>query len=54
MLDYTPPIGWDFPMIEEIASAGKGAIRIGPFGSALKKHEYSDVIRPVIPKESDH
>lgn len=42
MLAYTPPAGWGFPTIEEIASPEKSAIRIGPFGSALKKHEYSE------------
>lgn len=36
-----PPPGWRFPTVLEIASKEKGAIRIGPFGSALKKHEYS-------------
>ena len=42
MLSYTPPEGWAFPTVEEIASHEKGAIRIGPFGSALKKNEYSE------------
>jgi type I restriction enzyme S subunit len=40
-VSYQPPKGWLFPTIEEIAASEKGAIRIGPFGSALKKHEYS-------------
>ena len=39
---YQPPPGWGFPTIGEIAMAEKGAIRIGPFGSALKKHEYAE------------
>ena len=42
MLSYEPPAGWRFPTVEEIARPEKGSIRIGPFGSALKKHEYSD------------
>ncbi len=37
-----PPPGWSLPVLAEIAKPEKGAIRIGPFGSALKKHEYSD------------
>ncbi len=41
-LSYKPPTGWRFPTLEEIALQEKGAIRIGPFGSALKKHEYSE------------
>jgi len=41
MISYSPPAGWQFPTIEEIAAPKEGAIRIGPFGSALKKHEYS-------------
>ncbi|MFI5258780.1 MAG: restriction endonuclease subunit S [Candidatus Limnocylindrales bacterium] len=40
-LSYEPPAGWRFPTIEEIALREKGGIRIGPFGSALKKDEYS-------------
>ncbi len=39
---YQPPSGWRFPAIEELAAPEKGAIRIGPFGSALKKDEYSE------------
>ncbi|MEX2160007.1 MAG: restriction endonuclease subunit S [Dehalococcoidia bacterium] len=35
-------MGWRFLTLEELATQEKGAIRIGPFGSALKKHEYSD------------
>ena len=41
-LNYTPPKGWSFPFLEELALQEKGSIRIGPFGSALKKHEYSN------------
>ncbi len=41
-ISYRPPVGWRFPTVEGIASQEKAAIRIGPFGSALKKHEYSD------------
>ncbi|MGC1650508.1 MAG: hypothetical protein WA741_32190, partial [Candidatus Sulfotelmatobacter sp.] len=41
-ISYQPPQGWTFPTIKEIAASEKGAIRIGPFGSALKKHEYSE------------
>lgn len=41
-VQYKPPSGWQFPTIEEIAARHKGAIRIGPFGSALKKREYSE------------
>ncbi len=41
-LSYEPPAGWSFPTIEELAAQEKGAIRIGPFGSALKKDEYSE------------
>lgn len=41
-LSYEPPTGWRFLTVEEIAEQEKGAIRIGPFGSALKKHEFSD------------
>lgn len=41
-LSYTPPPGWDFSTIGDLAKPEKGSIRIGPFGSALKKHEYSE------------
>lgn len=41
-LSYTPPPGWDFSPLAELARPVKGSIRIGPFGSALKKHEYSE------------
>lgn len=41
-LSYTPPPGWDFSTIGDLAQPEKGSIRIGPFGSALKKHEYSE------------
>ncbi|MFH0796969.1 MAG: restriction endonuclease subunit S [Candidatus Omnitrophota bacterium] len=43
--------------MEQIAAPEKSAIRIGPFGSALKKHEYSEVgvrvlgIEDVFPNE---
>lgn len=36
------PSDWYFPKLEELALSEKGSIKIGPFGSALKKHEYSD------------
>ena len=36
------PDHWDLVTIEQIARPVAGAIRIGPFGSALKKHEYAD------------
>jgi type I restriction enzyme S subunit len=36
------PKHWDIVTIEQIARPVAGAIRIGPFGSALKKHEYAD------------
>jgi type I restriction enzyme S subunit len=39
---YQPPHGWRYPTIGEIAAPRKGAIRIGPFGSALKKSEYAE------------
>jgi type I restriction enzyme S subunit len=39
---YEVPAGWGFPTIEEMAAPENGAIRIGPFGSALRKHEYSE------------
>lgn len=41
-IPYIPPRGWTFPTLEQIAKPEKGSIRIGPFGSALKKHEYSN------------
>ncbi|MCY4637645.1 MAG: restriction endonuclease subunit S [Acidobacteria bacterium] len=41
-LSYTPPPGWDFVTVGDLAKPEKGSIRIGPFGSALKKHEYSE------------
>ena len=41
-LSYTPPPGWDFATVGDLAKPEKGSIRIGPFGSALKKHEYSE------------
>ena len=41
-LSYTPPPGWDFVTLSDLAKPEKGSIRIGPFGSALKKHEYSE------------
>jgi type I restriction enzyme S subunit len=40
-LDYNIPEGWAFPRFEELTLPCKGAIKIGPFGSALKKHEFS-------------
>lgn len=40
-LSYQPPEGWSFPTLADIASSAQGAIRIGPFGSSLKKHEYA-------------
>lgn len=39
-LKYDVPNGWSFPTFEELASQENGGIRIGPFGSALKKEEY--------------
>ncbi len=56
-LSYNPPVGWRFPTMQELAAPEKNAIRIGPFGSALKKREYSDSgvrvlgIEDVIPNE---
>jgi type I restriction enzyme S subunit len=41
-LDITLPPGWAFPELCELALPEKGAIKIGPFGSSLKKHEYGD------------
>lgn len=40
-LDYSIPTGWTFPLFESLATPIKGAIKIGPFGSALKKNEFS-------------
>jgi len=41
---YSPvgpiPIDWDVKYIHEIAADKKGAIKIGPFGSQLKKEEF--------------
>jgi type I restriction enzyme S subunit len=42
MLKTYTPDGWSVPTIAAIAMQSKGAVRIGPFGSALKKHEYSE------------
>ena len=36
----TNPKGWEMPLIEEIVSKEKNAIKAGPFGSALKKEFY--------------
>ena len=53
-LSYTPPPGWDFPTIGDLAKPEKGSIRIGPFGSALKKHEYSETGVRVLGIEDVH
>ena len=34
------PMGWDMPLIEEVVSNEKNALKAGPFGSALKKEYY--------------
>lgn len=53
-LSYTPPPGWNFPTIGDLAKPEKGSIRIGPFGSALKKHEYSETGVRVLGIEDVH
>ena len=53
-LSYTPPPGWDFSTIGDLAKPEKGSIRIGPFGSALKKHEYSETGVRVLGIEDVH
>ena len=53
-LSYTPPPGWDFSTIGDLAQPEKGSIRIGPFGSALKKHEYSETGVRVLGIEDVH
>ena len=42
MIKYNAPQNWTFPELETLAMKEKGSIRIGPFGSALKKNEYSN------------
>lgn len=34
------PMGWPVPLIEEVVSSEKNALKAGPFGSALKKEFY--------------
>ena len=46
--------GWDFCTIGDLAQPEKGSIRIGPFGSALKKHEYSETGVRVLGIEDVH
>ena len=41
-INFKVPAGWTFPTIDEVVSSEKGSIRIGPFGSALKKAEFRD------------
>ena len=40
-ISYNIPLGWEFSELRTLAEEKKGSIRIGPFGSALKKNEYS-------------
>ena len=37
----TNPKGWEVRKIERLAASGKNAIKAGPFGSALKKEDYT-------------
>jgi len=41
-INFDVPNNWELTKLETLAKQEKGSIRIGPFGSALKKHEYSD------------
>ena len=34
------PMGWDMPLIEDVVTKEKNALKAGPFGSALKKEYY--------------
>ena len=39
ILEKSLPVGWVETIIEDISTNDKGSIRMGPFGSQLKKHE---------------
>lgn len=43
----TNPKGWDFSAVEKLFSPSRHGTRCGPFGSALKRHEYVDNGIPV-------
>ncbi|MBD2447398.1 restriction endonuclease subunit S [Nostoc sp. FACHB-152] len=43
----TNPIGWDVVLVEKLFSRERPGTKCGPFGSALKKHEYVDNGIPV-------
>ncbi|MEH2412438.1 restriction endonuclease subunit S [Nostoc sp.] len=38
----TNPMGWDVVLVEKLFSRERSGTKCGPFGSALKKHEYVD------------
>ncbi|MEH2157271.1 restriction endonuclease subunit S [Nostoc sp.] len=41
------PMGWDIVLVEKLFSRERAGTKCGPFGSALKKHEYVDKGIPV-------
>ncbi|MBO1055848.1 MAG: restriction endonuclease subunit S [Dolichospermum sp. JUN01] len=43
----TNPMGWDIVLVEKLFSKERSGTKCGPFGSALKKHEYVDNGVPV-------
>ncbi|YAF98794.1 MAG: restriction endonuclease subunit S [Nodularia sp. CChRGM 3473] len=43
----TNPMGWDILLVEKLFSRERPGTKCGPFGSALKKHEYVDKGIPV-------
>jgi type I restriction enzyme, S subunit len=44
---YTNPKGWEIVSVESLKHPNKPVIRTGPFGSSLKKHEYTQQGIPV-------
>jgi type I restriction enzyme S subunit len=43
----TNPMGWPIVVVESLFAGVRGGARCGPFGSALKRHEYVDAGVPV-------
>ncbi|WP_288228947.1 restriction endonuclease subunit S [uncultured Desulfovibrio sp.] len=38
----TNPMGWEMPCLEKLAASSKNALKAGPFGSSLKKEDYTE------------
>jgi type I restriction enzyme S subunit len=41
-INFEVPKNWNFSQVHELVDSKKGSIKIGPFGSALKKAEFSN------------